>query len=245
VAYEVFGELGRETDSDIWYLGRDRESKRLVALRLRQIGVLPDGRPDYELEIADELDATVSVGAGDCPHCGAAIRKWARFCTQCGKDLSLGGANPSSPGDRAALLEEVRIAAQGTYDVLGEMPWAGGGGIVYFALEARTNRLVRLRLRDSDDGLELGETRALPHLGDRLSASYVTKEFAGGRPVGKPENDEPTSPDSTEDTVRRPDVLPPVLEIGGRQYDAMTLVKFLAATTVVLIILVIVLLLKG
>ena len=174
--YHVYGELGRESVDDIWYLGKEHASEKLVALRLHRIGTLPDGGPDYDLEIAHELDGSVAVGQAQCHHCGAELRRWARFCTQCGGDLSTSTENPSSPGARAALLAEVKSAAAGVYDVLGEMPWAGGVGTVYFAVEKASGRLVRLRLMQQGEGFELGETRVAMPFAEQLTASYVTGE---------------------------------------------------------------------
>lgn len=180
--YEVYGELGRESASDIWYLARDRATKTLVALRLRLTGTDSTGKPDYELDVEKELSSTVAVGFGDCPSCSSPIRRWAKFCTQCGKNLGLGTKVPTSPGERAALAEEVRLAAAAEYDVLGEMPWDNGAGIVYFAIQKSNGRLVRLRLKEDEaEGLVLKETRGILPFAERFSAAYLTQ--SGSDPV--------------------------------------------------------------
>ncbi len=183
--YEVYGELGRESETDIWFLARDLETKKLVALRL-QAPADPGtagGKPEYDLDVARELDASVSVGMGECPNCSTKLRRWARFCTWCGADLSDSKAMPSSPGQRDALLKQVQEAASEYYEVLGEMPWAGGGGNVYFALERQSRRLVRLRLKQGDDGASLGETRVLMDFKDRqVTAEYMTQVVASSKP---------------------------------------------------------------
>ena len=171
--FEVYGELGREGPYSIWYLARGVADQKLVALRLHLVPSAPGTKPEYDLEVAQELNAAVAVGLGDCPKCKTSIRRWMRFCTQCGADLGLGGQLPTTATDRAVMLEVVRTAAASEYDVLGEMPWTGGG-IVYFALEKSNGRLVRLRLKASDGGFELGLTRALLPLAERISAAYVT-----------------------------------------------------------------------
>lgn len=259
--YHVYGELGRESANDVWYLGKDRGTGRLVALRLRRSGTGPDGKPDYDLDVARELDASVSAGAGNCHACGHQLRRWARFCTNCGVDLAAGGDNPSSPGARAALLEEVRAAAQGVYDVLGEMPWGGGGGVVYFAIEKASQRLVRLRLRQDTEGFELGETRVVMPLGERLAASYVTQEqrpamssretarpqfapeeLAGARPAAQRE---PASifAEPAAEPPRRAGARPSgTVRLGGRDVEAVALLKVVAAVAVGLLVLVIALL---
>lgn len=172
--YDVFGELGRESDSDIWYLGRDLGSAKLVALRLRQVASGSDGDVEAELQVAHELDAAVAVGLGECVVCGAHIRRWIRFCTQCGADLTDGGRIPSTPEGREELLREVRESAAGVYDVLGEMPWAKGAGIVYFAIEKSTGNLVRLRLSSDSEGLGIKKTRLAFQGPDRVQATYLT-----------------------------------------------------------------------
>jgi hypothetical protein len=266
--YHVYGELGRESDDEVWYLAKDRSSAKLVALRLRRAGTGPDGKPDYDLSVARELDASVAVGAGDCPACHKQIRRWARFCTNCGVDLAAEGQNPSSPGERAVLLEEVRAAAQGVYEVLGEMPWGGGGGVVYFAIEKATQRLMRLRLKQDTGGFELGETRVLMPLGERLAASYVTQEHHAAIPSREVQDPrftpeeleagrraareaaaeqrsifaEPPRPEPVQVYPPRPQ--PVLVRIGGKDYDAVTLLKVMAGVVGVLVALVIVLLLS-
>lgn len=172
--FAVYGELGRRTDRDIWYLARDDEAAKLVALRLRQDGVDDQGQPAYSLEIANELDKDVPLGEGECPHCGAKLRSFARFCGKCGGDLTSSSQMPKSAEERAALLEEVRLASADVYDVVGEMPWGGGAGLVYFALEKATGRLVRLRLKLEGDDYSLGETQAAMALKTKVLAAYTS-----------------------------------------------------------------------
>ncbi len=158
--YEVFGELGRKSDTDVWFLARQDRDAPLVALRLLPRGTDQWGDPRYDVEMAKEIGASVAAGQTACDACGAPLRTFARFCGHCGADQAKGvrGGVPSV-ADRKLLLAEVREAASALYDVLGEMPWAGGDGVVYFALTRSTGALVRLRLRDAEAGMELGETR--------------------------------------------------------------------------------------
>lgn len=172
--FTVFGELGRKSERDIWYLARDDEARALMALRLRQEGVDEEGQPAYSLEIAKELDKEVPLGEGECPHCGARLRSFARFCGKCGGDLTASSQMPASAAERAALLEEVRIASAEVYDVVGEMPWGGGAGLVYFALEKSTGRLVRLRLKREGADYSLGETQAAMALKTKVLAAYTS-----------------------------------------------------------------------
>lgn len=242
--YHVYGELGRE-GADFWYLAKTRSDGKLVALRLGKTGTGPAGKPDYELEVARELDSHVSVGYGECHACRAPLRRWARFCTSCGTDLSAGGQNPSSPAARHALLEQVKHAAEGTYDVIGEMPWAGGGGVVYFAIEKRSQRLVRLRLNaDEQGGGELAETRVLLPLSQRLAASYVTGESdpSIARVLNTPA---PASASASAPPLRPPAGQPerrreppsPKVTVGGFEVDAATAIKVLGGLVLLLILL--------
>lgn len=192
--FEVFGELGRHSDADIWYLAREEGTEVLVALRLSRKEARPDApAPEYNLEVARELSGQVALGLGDCPRCGAALRAWARFCGKCGADVSGAAAMPADPEARADLLEQVREAAGEVYRVLGEMPWAGGGGLVYFALEKESGRLVRLRLQASTEGMALAETRMVVPL-DRLAADYVSEVTLPPVPAPPPPSNAPSTP---------------------------------------------------
>jgi hypothetical protein len=156
--YEVFGELGRKSSDDVWFLARKAGDQALVALRLLQRGVDEWGDPIHEFKVARELGSEVSAGQSHCGACGAPLRTFARFCGICGADQTRGLRSGGSAAERQALLEQVRAVAADLYEVLGEMPQAEGGGMVYFALHRRTRQLVRLRLRDGPEGMELGET---------------------------------------------------------------------------------------
>ena len=172
--FQVFGELGRRSDRDIWYLARDLETTKLVALRLRQQGVDANGQPEFSLEIAEELDKDVPLGEGECPGCRAPIRSFARFCGRCGTDLTASSRTPETREARAELLEQVRAASEEFYDVIGEMTWGGGAGTVYFAIERETGRLVRLRLKLEGSDYSLGETQAVMALKTQVMASYTS-----------------------------------------------------------------------
>ena len=171
--FEVFGELGRRSDIDVWFLARDQSGGGLVALRLKQDRV-ENGEPVFGLEIAKELDHGVALGEGRCPTCRARLRDFARFCSRCGCDLAGSGGAVKTAADRAALLEEVRIASAEHFEVLGQMPWSGGVGMVYFAIERASGRLTRLRLKDEAGDLSLDETDAAMTLKTRMSATYTT-----------------------------------------------------------------------
>lgn len=156
--YEIFGELGRTGDDDVWFLARHGEGSALVALRLLVTGRDEWDDPIYDFKVARELGSEVSLAQSNCHACGSPLRTFARFCGQCGADQTKGLRTPA-PEERHILLAEVRAAAADLYEILGEMPQAEGGGMVYFALERKTRSLVRLRLRERAGGMELGETQ--------------------------------------------------------------------------------------
>jgi len=90
------------------------------------------------------------------------MRQWARFCTQCGLDVS--GEAPASGehASRAALREKVRAATQGEYEFLGDIPRSEGGGLVYFARDLSDGKIVALRLqKDMNKKFAVGVTRTL------------------------------------------------------------------------------------
>jgi hypothetical protein len=159
--YEVFGEIGRSPDGTVAYLARDRHDGKLVALRLSR-----SARPgnEYLLEVAKQLDASVPAPSGACPRCGAPLRSWGRFCTQCGYDQwtgspAGGGLGGQSPEE---LLAAVKQATAGRFEILGQMSRAHGGGVVYFAREIASGKVEALRLRlEGDQGYSIGLTNVL------------------------------------------------------------------------------------
>ena len=170
--FEVLGEMGHGAKGRIVYLAREAGSGHLVALQLTPGESAPDG--EVWLEVLRQLDASVPAGEGVCPRCSVALRGWARFCGQCGADLS--GVVDASP-DR--LLDAVRAAAGAEYEVLGPMERAEGGGAVYFARERSTGRIVALRLeRDATAGAReqysLGRTMVLDKLVESLAGRDAT-----------------------------------------------------------------------
>src|SRR6185503_20377378 len=97
-----------------------------------------------------------------CPRCTAKLRQWARFCTQCGLDVSGEAPESGSHESRAALREKVREATEGKYEFLGDIPRSEGGGMVYFARDLSDGRIVALRLqKDMKQRFEVGVTRTL------------------------------------------------------------------------------------
>jgi hypothetical protein len=158
--YEVIGEVGRTERGTIVFLAREIATATVVALRLEPSGDDEAGVPQFSLDVLRELDESVPSLEGVCPKCSKPIRKWARFCTKCGQDVT--GISPSQSGasvSRVGLRQDAeRVAAASGYQFIGEMPRAAGGGAVYFARDPRENRVVALRLTKEGDRLGLGVT---------------------------------------------------------------------------------------
>jgi hypothetical protein len=140
--FDLVAELG---GGAAWaaFLGRPvRGRGRLAVLLLQEAD---DESGQYDLETIEALDAGLPIGRTTCVSCGASEPGWPRFCAVCRTDLS-GEVVPG--GSAEETLEEVRGAARGVYDVLGEMPRDDGGGALYFAREVATDRLVGLTLQN-------------------------------------------------------------------------------------------------
>src|SRR5688500_3906999 len=159
--FDVLGELGATADGGLVYLAREVAGGELAVLRLERAGD-GVGTDQYLLDVARELDTSVPDVEMRCPRCRAKLRQWARFCTQCGLDVS--GEAPASgeQSSRMALREKVRAATAGQYEFLGDIPRSEGGGLVYFARDLADGQIVALRLqRDMNRQLEVGVTRTL------------------------------------------------------------------------------------
>ena len=179
--FDVLGELGRGSKGKIVYLARETASRHLVALQL-----LPgEGGPDSGelwLDVLRKLDGSVPSAEGKCPRCGETLRGWGRFCGQCGSDLSgvaAGGADATP--DR--LREAVRQAAGQTYDVLGQMDRSEGGGVVYFAKEKDSGKIVALRLQKDAPA---ADGRERYNLGQTMMLNSVVNSLLGPEPVEAP-----------------------------------------------------------
>jgi len=161
--YEVFGEICRGAGGTIAYLARDLADKKLIVLRLAA-GAGPGD--EYSLEVVKRLDASVPAPKGVCPRCGAPLRQWGRFCAMCGTDL---WGDPTLSGDETKedLLQAVKEAARGKFEVLGEIPWAEGSGQVYFVRDLQSGKLAALRLlREGEGEYSLGRTGVLKRLAE-------------------------------------------------------------------------------
>jgi Sel1 repeat len=176
--FTVLGEIGRGTDGVIIYLSREVASGRLVALRLQRDGSLAN---EFSLEVVRQLDNSMPAPESKCFKCGKAIRGWARFCSYCGADLSGAAAGEGDAAGSVAMLEAVKEAVSGDYEVLGEMSRNEGGGAVYFARDRQTNKIVALRLQREGSGedFSVGLTTALKPLAASLGVKPVATQLLG------------------------------------------------------------------
>jgi hypothetical protein len=159
--FDVLGELGPGAKGGMVYLAREIDGEALVVLKLEP-GDDGAGAQTYYLDVAHELDSSVPDVEMRCPRCRAKLRQWARFCTQCGLDVSGEAPATGEEASRAALRGKVRAATEGEYEFLGDIPRSEGGGLVYFARDLSDGKIVALRLqKDLNKKFEVGVTRTL------------------------------------------------------------------------------------
>jgi hypothetical protein len=157
--YRLFGELGRGAGGSVAVLARDVVSRGLVALRIRLLSDRPD---TVHVAVLKRLDASLPELTGACPSCSEALQSWTPFCPFCAADLSR-VAICRSGRTREELLDLVRRASTGRYEVLGETDRLGGGGLVYVGRDLGSGRLVAMRLSETagtSDRRSSGERRS-------------------------------------------------------------------------------------
>ncbi|HSY80263.1 MAG TPA: tetratricopeptide repeat protein [Gemmatimonadaceae bacterium] len=149
--YNLLAEFGR-VDGQTVYLARDRATGEVAIARRRS------DDPSGPLTISHALDATVPADGAVCSFCMDDLRTWGRFCPSCGREVF--GAQPASADSPTAeqLLDAVRHAAEGRFDILGSMPRAEGGDTIYFAVDLNTADVVALLL--NREGIEADGTLA-------------------------------------------------------------------------------------
>ncbi len=240
--YDVLGEIGRSADGTIAYLARERATSSLVALKLQRDPGSPD---EFTLDVVRQLDASMPA-ENRCTNCGRTLEGWARFCTGCGADLSGAAAPPANRAERVQLLAAVQEAVIGQYEVLGEMERKEGGGVVYFAQEIATGRIVALRLQKDaaggEDSYALGLTTAMKpfaaSLGVKAPATQVLSATTPPPPPPPPAPP-PVTPMPTP-AAAEPTPVPAPGPKGGMS----TAVKALIGVAALLAIAVVVLLLR-
>jgi hypothetical protein len=164
--YEILTRLGFGRGDAPVYLARELATDTLVGLRLPPLSFGSDSQ-EYGLEIVRQLDSSLPDIETRCSHCGATLRQWSRFCSRCGRDIS--GIAPSATGQtRETLHALARDVAADKYDVLGEMSRAEGGGLVYFAREVSTGKIVGLQIEPGPEASVTMTATQFESLGDTL-----------------------------------------------------------------------------
>lgn len=196
--YQVVGEIGSDP-SRRGFLARERETGALVALSL----------VSDELRVLHRLDAAVPTDGSSCANCGGALAAWSDACPACGARI-VGDAFPDASTEeaRSLLLDEVRSASEGEYEVIGAMD--GAAGSVYFAREMEGGRLVTLALQaedEEDDACSLAATWIAPTAAPAPSAAPVQHDPAPA-PRAAPFQHDPTPiapPPAPDFPVSEPD----------------------------------------
>lgn len=237
--YEILGEMGRGERGSVVYLARERATGKLVALRLR-----PDGG-EFELSVVRELDSTVPSMGLMCPACHVDLVGWGRFCSHCGQDLSSARPNGASSEQ---LIKAVQTAAAGKYEVLGEMERPDGNGVVYFARENSSQRLVALRLTrepatDGGESFALGVTQVIKPLVASLGATYgspATRMASDSDPTTRAAVPSARSPQPSARSPTPPSVMLPVpdAELAPLPQQPRSRIPVVSAAGVLLVLLV-------
>jgi hypothetical protein len=192
--YEVLGEIARkEHEGAVLFLAKARAGG-LVALRLTRNPTTQE----YFLELLKQLDPSLPSPEGTCGKCGASFSDWARFCSKCGTPLWGDPTAHASGRAREDLRAAVEEAAQGRYEILGEMGHSDGPGVVYFARDLTTHRIEALRVRpESTTDFSIGKTNVLRRLSVSVEAprsAAPPRPPAAPRPAPPPPAPPPSGP---------------------------------------------------
>lgn len=220
--FEILGELGHTTARQPVYLAREKQGTALIALRVEYTS--PDS---FTFSVLRKLDTSVPAAGVTCPYCRAPLPGWGRYCGQCGANIATAKKGMRFSGAAITMLNAIRSATAGEYEVLGEMLWEDGRGAVYFAREMKTGRLTALRLQRQEDSAPeaedytLGQTRVLAPLAKSLGAPR-------NRDAGKPPRISVVSP--------QPPLSEPSGEPPAPTRDAKKISLFVIAGIAVLIV---------
>ena len=223
-AFEVLALLGEEVgDGDAWgsaaYLAREVASGELVVAALHERAAALGG---YDVTLWRELDESLPGPASQCPACAAVVDGWARFC-RCGADLS--GIPAGTDEEWQRLLQHCQQATAGAFELVGVLPFAGNGGLAYFARQADGSAVVALRMHADgtfDDGtqrISLSVSEALGEMG--VHAHSVVGRSPHSGPVRFTPVDSITV--VTDETAARPAVAGPENENSSAEAPAAPL----------------------
>jgi serine/threonine-protein kinase len=133
------------------FLAREEATGALVVAALNERIGMSAG---YDVTLWRSLEESLPGPTSWCSQCGTEVDGWTRYCS-CGADLS--GIAPGTEDARQELLEQVRQSIAGEFELLGSLPYAGGGGPAYFARRTEGSAVVALRMHADgtfDDGTQ-------------------------------------------------------------------------------------------
>ena len=133
------------------FLAREEATGALVIAALNERLGMSAG---YDVTIWRALEESLPGPTSWCSQCGGEVQGWTRYCS-CGADLS--GIAPGTEHAKRELYEQVRQSVAGEFELLGSLPYAGGGGPAYFARRTEGRAVVALRMHADgtfDDGTQ-------------------------------------------------------------------------------------------
>ena len=161
------------------FLARENATGALVIAALNERIGMSAG---YDVTLWRSLEESLPGPISWCPQCGTEVEGWTRYCS-CGTDLS--GIAPSTEKERQSLVEQVRQSVAGEFELIGTLPYAGGGGPAYFARRAEGNVVVALRMHADglfDDGtqrISLSLSEPLGEMGSGASSVVGRSPHSG------------------------------------------------------------------
>ncbi|HWC46853.1 MAG TPA: serine/threonine-protein kinase, partial [Casimicrobiaceae bacterium] len=161
------------------FLAREEPTGALVVAALNERVGMSAG---YDVTLWRSLEESLPGPISWCPQCGAEVDGWTRYCS-CSADLS--GIAPGTEEAREALIERVRQSIAGEFELLGSLPYAGGGGPAYFARRPDGGVVVALRMHADgtfDDGtqrISLSLSEPLGEMGSGASSVVGRSPYSG------------------------------------------------------------------
>ncbi len=180
----VLALLGSDTQEQsewgsVAFLAREEPGGALVVAALNERVGMSLG---YDVTLWRSLEESLPGPMSWCPQCGTEVEGWTRYCS-CGADLS--GIAPGTEEAREALVERVQQSIAGEFELLGSLPYAGGGGPAYFARRPDGGVVVALRMHADgtfDDGTErisLSLSEPLGEMGSGASSVVGRSPYSG------------------------------------------------------------------
>ena len=180
----VLALLGSDThEQSEWgsvaFLAREEPTGELVVAALNERVGMSVG---YDVTLWRSLEESLPGPISWCPQCGAEVDGWTRYCS-CSADLS--GIAPGTQEAREALVDRVRQSIAGEFELLGSLPYAGGGGPAYFARRPDGGVVVALRMHADgtfDDGtqrISLSLSEPLGEMGSGASSVVGRSPYSG------------------------------------------------------------------